>query len=324
MTAIAASIGIDVDAASTRPRRARRAPSWSTRCSAPARAAPRAAPCGAAVEWIAAHTGPVVALDVPSGVEADTGRVEGAAVRADLTVTFHGDMVGLRVDPGPRARRARRGGRHRHPVGRRAARRRRGSPGAGAIAAVPRQGRRPPTSTPRARCWWWPARRGSPAPPASRRAPPCAPARASPWSRRPRGSSRGGRGAAAGGDVRAAARRGRAPGARRRSSACWPRPGRASAVALGPGPRPRRGHDRGRPRADRPRRPARWSSTRTASGTWATPPSALAGRAARRPSSRPTPGEAARLLGRARAEVEADRLASRARAGASARGPSWC
>lgn len=53
-----------------------------------------------AVEWIAAHEGPVVALDVPSGVEADTGRVEGAAVRADLTVTFHGDMVGLHVEPG--------------------------------------------------------------------------------------------------------------------------------------------------------------------------------------------------------------------------------
>jgi NAD(P)H-hydrate epimerase len=54
----------------------------------------------AAVEWLGAHAGPVVALDVPSGVEADTGRVAGAAVRADLTVTFHGDMVGLHVEPG--------------------------------------------------------------------------------------------------------------------------------------------------------------------------------------------------------------------------------
>jgi NAD(P)H-hydrate epimerase len=43
---------------------------------------------------------PVVAVDVPSGVDADTGRVAGAAVRADLTVTYHGDMVGLRVAPG--------------------------------------------------------------------------------------------------------------------------------------------------------------------------------------------------------------------------------
>ena len=64
-----------------------------------ARGAPRGA-AGEAVDWIAAHEGPVVALDVPSGVEADTGRVEGAAVRADLTVTFHGDMVGLHVEPG--------------------------------------------------------------------------------------------------------------------------------------------------------------------------------------------------------------------------------
>lgn len=64
-----------------------------------ARGAPRG-PVGAAVEWIAAHEGPVVALDVPSGVDADTGRCEGAAVRADLTVTFHGDMTGLHVEPG--------------------------------------------------------------------------------------------------------------------------------------------------------------------------------------------------------------------------------
>ena len=57
-------------------------------------------PARGAVEWMAAHAGPVVALDVPSGVDADTGRVEGRAVSADLTVTFHGDMVGLRVTPG--------------------------------------------------------------------------------------------------------------------------------------------------------------------------------------------------------------------------------
>ncbi len=44
-----------------------------------------------------------MALDVPSGVEADTGRVEGPCVRAGLTVTFHGDMTGLRVTPGAEA-----------------------------------------------------------------------------------------------------------------------------------------------------------------------------------------------------------------------------
>ena len=38
----------------------------------------------------------MVALDGPSGVGADTGRVEGRAGHAGLTVTFHGDMVGVR------------------------------------------------------------------------------------------------------------------------------------------------------------------------------------------------------------------------------------
>lgn len=43
---------------------------------------------------------PVVAVDVPSGVDASTGEVAGAAVVADLTVTFHGPKVGLVVAPG--------------------------------------------------------------------------------------------------------------------------------------------------------------------------------------------------------------------------------
>ncbi len=57
-------------------------------------------PVAGAVAWLRAHPGPVVALDVPTGVESDTGRVPGDAVRADMTVTFHGDMAGLRVEPG--------------------------------------------------------------------------------------------------------------------------------------------------------------------------------------------------------------------------------
>jgi NAD(P)H-hydrate epimerase len=61
--------------------------------------APRG-PAAAAVEWMAACGAPVVAVDVPSGVEADSGRAPGPAVRADLTVTYHGDLVGLRVQPG--------------------------------------------------------------------------------------------------------------------------------------------------------------------------------------------------------------------------------
>jgi ADP-dependent NAD(P)H-hydrate dehydratase / NAD(P)H-hydrate epimerase len=43
---------------------------------------------------------PVVAVDVPSGVDGSTGEVPGAAVRADLTVTMHGPKVGLVVAPG--------------------------------------------------------------------------------------------------------------------------------------------------------------------------------------------------------------------------------
>jgi ADP-dependent NAD(P)H-hydrate dehydratase / NAD(P)H-hydrate epimerase len=43
---------------------------------------------------------PVVAVDVPSGVDASTGEVAGAAVRAELTVTMHAPKVGLVVAPG--------------------------------------------------------------------------------------------------------------------------------------------------------------------------------------------------------------------------------
>jgi NAD(P)H-hydrate epimerase len=43
---------------------------------------------------------PVVAVDVPSGVDASTGEIAAAAVRADVTVTFHGPKVGLHVAPG--------------------------------------------------------------------------------------------------------------------------------------------------------------------------------------------------------------------------------
>ncbi|MGZ4609211.1 MAG: NAD(P)H-hydrate dehydratase [Actinomycetes bacterium] len=42
----------------------------------------------------------VVAVDVPSGVDADTGEVSGVAVRADATVTFGALKPGLTIDPG--------------------------------------------------------------------------------------------------------------------------------------------------------------------------------------------------------------------------------
>ena len=52
------------------------------------------------IELINAAGRPVVAVDVPSGVNASTGEIAGAAVRADATVTFGAAKVGLAVAPG--------------------------------------------------------------------------------------------------------------------------------------------------------------------------------------------------------------------------------
>ncbi|GHH41275.1 NAD(P)H-hydrate dehydratase [Streptomyces candidus] len=41
----------------------------------------------------------LVAVDLPSGVDADSGRVDGACVRADVTVTFGAYKPGLLIDP---------------------------------------------------------------------------------------------------------------------------------------------------------------------------------------------------------------------------------
>ncbi|MFB7501160.1 NAD(P)H-hydrate dehydratase [Streptomyces sp. NPDC056161] len=57
---------------------------------------PEAAGLAAAAERSRAA---VVAVDLPSGVEADTGQVLGAAVRADLTVTFGTHKPALLIDP---------------------------------------------------------------------------------------------------------------------------------------------------------------------------------------------------------------------------------
>ncbi|MEV7589257.1 NAD(P)H-hydrate dehydratase [Streptomyces sp. NPDC089922] len=43
---------------------------------------------------------PVLAVDLPSGVDADTGEVAGPAVTADVTVTFGAYKPGLLIDPG--------------------------------------------------------------------------------------------------------------------------------------------------------------------------------------------------------------------------------
>jgi hydroxyethylthiazole kinase-like uncharacterized protein yjeF len=57
-------------------------------------------PVASAIWAINRHDAPVVACDVPSGVNASTGEIEAEAVRADATASFHGSKVGLHVEPG--------------------------------------------------------------------------------------------------------------------------------------------------------------------------------------------------------------------------------
>ncbi|HKE50109.1 MAG TPA: NAD(P)H-hydrate dehydratase [Actinomycetes bacterium] len=54
----------------------------------------------ALVDALASVSGAVLAVDLPSGIDPDTGAVPGAAVRADVTVTLGAYKVGLLVDPG--------------------------------------------------------------------------------------------------------------------------------------------------------------------------------------------------------------------------------
>src|SRR3954469_11208932 len=57
-------------------------------------------PVASAIWAINRQAAPVVACDVPSGVNASTGEVEAEAVRAIATATFHGSKIGLHVNPG--------------------------------------------------------------------------------------------------------------------------------------------------------------------------------------------------------------------------------
>ena len=57
-------------------------------------------PADAAIEAVNACGAPVLAADVASGVDASTGEVEGVAVRADVTVSFHAAKLGHWIAPG--------------------------------------------------------------------------------------------------------------------------------------------------------------------------------------------------------------------------------
>jgi ADP-dependent NAD(P)H-hydrate dehydratase / NAD(P)H-hydrate epimerase len=53
-----------------------------------------------AIDWINRFAGPVLAVDIPSGVDASSGRICGVAVKADLTVSFAFAKIGQVVFPG--------------------------------------------------------------------------------------------------------------------------------------------------------------------------------------------------------------------------------
>jgi NAD(P)H-hydrate epimerase len=65
--------------------------------------APRA-PADAAIEAMNAGEAPVVAADIPSGVDASTGETEGVAADAAVTVSFHAAKLGHWIAPGKERR----------------------------------------------------------------------------------------------------------------------------------------------------------------------------------------------------------------------------
>ncbi len=59
-------------------------------------------PYATLAQYAANSTGVTVAVDLPSGIDADTGAVDGPAVTADVTVTFGAYKPGLLIAPGAR------------------------------------------------------------------------------------------------------------------------------------------------------------------------------------------------------------------------------
>lgn len=53
-----------------------------------------------AIDWLNRQASPVVAVDIPSGIDGSTGRVLGSAVQADLTVSFAFPKIGQVTYPG--------------------------------------------------------------------------------------------------------------------------------------------------------------------------------------------------------------------------------
>ncbi len=53
-----------------------------------------------AVDWLCGQSSPIVAVDIPTGLDGKSGQVLGAAARADLTTTFGFAKTGQLLDPG--------------------------------------------------------------------------------------------------------------------------------------------------------------------------------------------------------------------------------
>ncbi len=111
----------------------------------------------ALVARVGALAAPVVALDVPSGVDGASGRSDGAAIQAALTLAFHGRTLGTAIEPG----RGRSGDVVELPIGLPGRARRpaaRAAHGGAPTSRSCRAARPPARSSTRAACSWWAAR----------------------------------------------------------------------------------------------------------------------------------------------------------------------
>ncbi|MDZ7658358.1 NAD(P)H-hydrate dehydratase [Fodinibius sp.] len=55
-----------------------------------------------AVEWANQQPKPVFAMDIPTGLHADSGKIMGTVINADTTFTFGGQKLGLYLEDGPK------------------------------------------------------------------------------------------------------------------------------------------------------------------------------------------------------------------------------